>query len=139
MHIVQKSAPQARDYIRQKLIAYNTAQLPPGLQEPKEEISFHLENDAGEVIGGVAVTMYWEHLHIDFFWVDERCRHAGHGSRLLREVERFAREKGCRLIVLDTLSFQAPAFYQKHGYQVFGVLEDHPRGFSQAFLHKRLG
>lgn len=138
MHIVQKSAPQARDYIRQKLIAYNTAQLPPDLQEPKKEISFHLENDAGEVIGGVAATMYWEHLHIDFFWVDERCRHEGHGSRLLREVERFAREKGCRLIVLDTLSFQAPAFYQKHGYLVFGVLEDHPRGFSQTFLHKRL-
>ena len=90
------------------------------------------------MIGGVAATMYWEHVHIDFFWVDQRCRHAGHGSRLLREVERFAREQGCRLIVLDTLSFQAPEFYKKNGYQVFGVLEDHPRGFSQTFLQKRL-
>jgi GNAT superfamily N-acetyltransferase len=60
------------------------------------------------------------------------------GSQLLNEIEQLAKEKGCRLICLDTFSFQAPGFYKKHGYKVFGVLEDHPKGFNQYFLEKRL-
>lgn len=47
-------------------------------------------------------------------------------------------EKGCRLILLDSFSFQAPDFYKKHGYREYGVVEDHPKGHSQHFLEKRL-
>lgn len=53
-------------------------------------------------------------------------------------MEDFAVEKGCRFIYLDTFSFQAPGFYKKNGYEIFGMLEDHPKGFNQYFLHKKL-
>lgn len=47
-------------------------------------------------------------------------------------------EKECRLINLDTFSFQAPDFYKKHGYKVIGVSEDHPKGHNHYYLEKRL-
>ncbi len=54
------------------------------------------------------------------------------------KLEDIAKEKGCRLILLDSFSFQAPEFYKKHGYREYGVVEDHPKGHSQHFLEKRL-
>jgi ribosomal protein S18 acetylase RimI-like enzyme len=61
----------------------------------------------------------------------------GYGSQLLNKIENFAIERERRFIYLDTLSFQAPEFYKKNGYQVFGTLENHPKGFNQYFLQKR--
>lgn len=75
--------------------------------------------------------MFWHHVHIDILWVDENFRENGYGSKLVKKVEDLAVEKGCRFIYLDTFSFQAPEFYKKNGYEVFGMLEDHPKGFNQ--------
>jgi hypothetical protein len=41
------------------------------------------------------------------------------------------------ILWLDTFSFQARPFYEKLGYEVFGQLEDYPRGHSRYFLQKR--
>jgi hypothetical protein len=40
--------------------------------------------------------------------------------------------------ILDTYSFQAPGFYQRLGYEVFGVIHGYPRGYQKWFLKKRL-
>jgi ribosomal protein S18 acetylase RimI-like enzyme len=138
MKITQKSDQKDRDYIRKKVIEHNMTQLPEELKTPKEEVCFFLESDDGEILGGITGTMYWQHLHIDFLWVDKQLRNEGYGSQLLNQIEEVAKERECRLIFLDTLSFQAPDFYKKNGYKVFGVIEDHPKGFNQYFLEKRL-
>ena len=62
----------------------------------------------------------------------------GLGSKLLAEVERTAVEAGCTLIHLDTFDFQAKDFYLRHGYEVFGVLEDCPEGHCRYYLKKKL-
>lgn len=72
-------------------------------------------------------------MHIDFLWIEDKLRHQGYGTKLLHKIEGIAKEKKCRLIMLDTFSFQAPEFYKE-----FGLLKDHPKGFSQHFLEKRL-
>ena len=41
---------------------------------------------------------------------------------IIREVERIAREKGCRVVTLGTASYMARPFYEKHGYTVFTTL-----------------
>lgn len=53
-------------------------------------------------------------------------------------AEAIAHDKGCVGVWLDTFSFQAPDFYQKLGYSVFGELKDYPPGYSRFFLQKRL-
>ena len=49
----------------------------------------------------------------------------------------FNREKAvhreCFHTHLDTMSFQALPFYQKHGYEVYGVLNDMPSGHQRYF------
>jgi ribosomal protein S18 acetylase RimI-like enzyme len=77
-------------------------------------------------------------MHVNFVWVTEALRGQRHGTRLMDAAESFAVEHGCTSATLETLSFQAPGFYAKRGYEVFGTLEDYPPGHSKFFLRKRL-
>jgi hypothetical protein len=49
-----------------------------------------------------------------------------------------ARWRGARNAYLDTFSFQAPDFYQRHGYRVFGELVDFPPGHTRYYMTKQL-
>lgn len=48
-------------------------------------------------------------------------------------------KRGCQYAYLDTFSFQAPEFYQKRGYVIFGELPNFPEGHHRFFLKKELG
>ena len=60
------------------------------------------------------------------------------GTQLLQAAEQEAQVRGCQYVILDSYNFQAPGFYQKHGYEVFVVLKDHPRNHRNYYLRKRL-
>ncbi|AVR00225.1 GNAT family N-acetyltransferase [Oceanobacillus iheyensis] len=138
MEIIQQWNQSESDFIRKRLIEYNMENLPDEVKTPYENISFVVKDNKGEIIGGITGEMFWHHVHIDILWVDENFRENGYGSKLVKKLEDFAIEKGCRFIYLDTFSFQAPEFYKKNGYEIFGMLENHPKGFNQYFLHKKL-
>jgi GNAT superfamily N-acetyltransferase len=91
-----------------------------------------------EIMGGLVGGTYWGWLNVDYLWVSEDARGMGFGTRILHMAEEEARRRGCHSVHLDTLSFQALPFYQKHGYTVFGALEDHPLGHTRYFLKKKL-
>ncbi|WP_337018931.1 GNAT family N-acetyltransferase [Oceanobacillus massiliensis] len=137
MNIIQQGKQEDSEFIRKSLIAYNMQQVPDHIKTPNEDINFVLKNNNGEIVGGITGNMYWHHLKVNFLWIDENVRKEGYGSKLLKKIEEFAIHNGCRLIWLDTFSFQAPEFYKKNGYEVFGMLENHPEGFNQYFLQKR--
>ncbi len=102
-------------------------------------VSVFLRADDGALHGGAIGNAWASWLHVDFLWVDEASRRQGWGGRLLRAIEDRARERGCTHAYLDTFSFQAgPRFYQRFGYEVFGVLPDHPAGHTHHFLWRRL-
>jgi len=77
-------------------------------------------------------------LYIDLLWVTEDLRSRGHGYRLLMFAEEEARRRAARSAYIDAFSFQAPDFYEQHGYQVFGELQEFPLGHQRYFLAKRL-
>ena len=58
---------------------------------------------------------------------------------MIEAAEREGRARGCRLATLETHSFQAPEFYRKLGWEVFGVLDDYPAGHRKYYLKKSLG
>ena len=100
--------------------------VPREVDTDEEEFVLKVENENGEVIGGCIAQAYeyhWSRMFLDTLWVDERYRHQGIGSLIIREVERIAREKGCRVVTLGTASFMARPFYEKHGYTVFTTLK----------------
>ena len=80
----------------------------------------------------------WRVIYIDILWVDEKYRENRLGTKLLKEIERIATEENCSLIHLDTFDFQAKNFYIKHGYEIFGVLDDCPKNHCRYYLKKKL-
>ena len=114
--------------------------VPLEVDAEEEEFVLKIENETGEIIGGCIATAYeyhWSRMFLNDLWVDERYRHHGIGSMILREVERIAREKGCRVVTLGTASFMARPFYEKHGYMVFTTLKK-PNGYLSYSLVKFL-
>ena len=100
--------------------------VPREVDADEDEFVLKIENENGEIIGGCIAEAYeyhWSRLFLNTLWVDERYRHLGLGSMIIREVERIAREKGCRVVTLGTASFMARPFYEKHGYTVFTTLK----------------
>lgn len=137
LNIVQQWDQTDSDFIRKKVIEYNMEQLPENLKTSNDNVSFILKDDEGKIIGGITANIFWNHMHIESLWVDKSVREKGFGRELLKRIESYALDKGCRFIFLDTFSFQAPEFYKNNGYEVFGTIEDHPKGFNQYFLYKK--
>lgn len=94
-------------------------------------------DNAGKVQGGVLGQTYWSWCVIDVLAVAEPYRRQGIGSRLLAKAEEIARGRGCIGVRLDTVSFQAPDFYRRHGYTEFGRLDDYPPGHTYHWFMKR--
>ena len=95
-------------------------------------------DEAENVIGGILGGTYWGWMYVDILWVDENHRKKGIGSRLLCKAEEEAVRRGCHHVHLDTMSWQAPEFYKKHGYEVIGILPDIPKGNQKYLLMKAL-
>ncbi|QHF45419.1 GNAT family N-acetyltransferase [Pseudomonas sp. S35] len=91
-----------------------------------------------QILGGITGKTTLGMAFLDLFHLPETLRGTGLGSRLLHAFEHEARRRGCANAVLYTLSFQAPGFYEKHGWVRFGEVPCEPAGSSRIFLSKRL-
>ena len=137
MRIELKLDPEAAeiDAVRDRLSAH-AEQARPGANY--QAVGFLLEDpQSGEVIGGLTGYALYDWLFVQFLAVPEELRGQGHGRRLMEEAEAWAREKGLTGMWLDTFAFQAPEFYEKLGFSVFGTIEDHPHGSRRLFFSKR--
>lgn len=101
-------------------------------------LCFVLQAPDEEVVGGVIGETHWDWLYINLMWIREDLRRRGYGKHLLELAEEEARKRGAKNAYLDTFSFQAPEFYEKYGYQVFGELEDFPEGHQRFYCRKEL-
>ena len=117
------------------LQSYNIAQAG---DNNYEVLCFVLRDAEEEIVGGMVGATYWDWLYVDLLWVKEELRDLGYGRKLLEEAEVVGRERGAQQAYLDTFSFQAPGFYEKCGYEVFGELSDFPPGSQRFFMRKTL-
>lgn len=139
MNITETWIAKENSMVRPKLLQYNLAQAAGKLSDEAETVELTLHDDSGEVTAGLTASIYWRQMHVDFLWVDETLRGQSIGTKLLEQAEQLARSRSLRYIQLETFSFQAPGFYQKLGFTIFGVLEDSPYdGAKQYYLKKEL-
>ena len=125
----------AWEVIGQGITEYNTQQAG---EDQGKNLCFVLQNPDGEIVGGVIGSTYWDWLYVNLMWLREDLRGQGFGKELLSLAEEEAHQRGAMDAYLDTFSFQAPGFYQKQGYEVFGQLDDFPTGHQRFFLKKKL-
>ena len=95
-------------------------------------------DENNSIIAGILGGTYWGWLHIDILWVAEKYRMQGIGSKLLKAAEEEAKKRGCHSVHIDTMSWQAPEFYKKHGYKIISELENIPAGNKKFHLIKEL-
>jgi 8-oxo-dGTP pyrophosphatase MutT (NUDIX family) len=96
-----------------------------------------VRNEAGEIMAALVGSTYAGWLFVAMLWVHADLRRRGIGSQLLALAERRAAEHGYHSAMLDTFSFQGPAFYPRFGYRLYGAL-DYPPDHRRFFLWKPL-
>jgi ribosomal protein S18 acetylase RimI-like enzyme len=101
-------------------------------------LSVKAVDDAGELVGGLTGWTWAGLLGIDMLWIREGSRGDGWGSRLLRAAEEEARRRGCDRACVSSFTFQAPAFYQGHGYTETGRTLGIPGGAEDVHMFKKL-
>jgi GNAT superfamily N-acetyltransferase len=94
--------------------------------------------EQNRIVGGICGNTWGGTCEVRQFWVEQSQRGRGLGTALFHAAEREAQRRGCTQIVLITFSFQAPAFYERHGFEVLATIEDHPRGHRNLLMRKRL-
>lgn len=121
--------------VREELAKFNDAYVGKDGHTPLCLVEY---DENGNMIGGLIGGTYWGWMYVDILWVHEDHRKKGIGSLLLSEAEKEAIRRGCHHVHLDTMSWQAPGFYQKHGYEIIGILPDIPKGNQKYLLKKAL-
>ena len=70
---------------------------------------------------------------LDYSWV------LGIQAQCIRKQVNFEfRQRGCKYAFVDTFSFQAPTFYEKHGYREVFTIEDYPYTEKRHYYTKAL-
>jgi GNAT superfamily N-acetyltransferase/predicted enzyme related to lactoylglutathione lyase len=92
----------------------------------------------GTIVGGAMALLNWTWLYLALLWVAPELRGTGLGHALLARIERVGVDAGCTDVHLDTFSYQARPFYERHGYEVFAALERYPDDHRRYFMRKRL-
>ncbi|MCK0473235.1 GNAT family N-acetyltransferase [Halalkalibacter sp. APA_J-10(15)] len=138
LKIMKELDREAKQYVDDSLYNYNLKHFPKDLGNRYEDIGLFIKDDKGIVHGGLIASICWNWLEIYHLIVDEDIRAQGYGTKLLLKAEKIALEKQCDFIKLDTLSFQALGFYEKHGYTVFGTLDNVGRDHKHYYLKKDL-
>ncbi len=136
---IQTANKEECGFIDDQIVNYNISKVPF-----TQELSFIglnkvIKDEEGNIIAGILGVLYcWNCLYIDVLWVDAEYRNSMLGSKLLKEVEEEAKNKGSKLVHLDTFDFQAKDFYLKQGYSVFGEMENCPDGHIRYYMNKIL-
>ena len=102
---------------------------------PARELTVQL-HDEGGLVGGLSGWTWGVAAGIGMTWVRADRRGDGTASRLLTAFENEARARGCTHVFTTSFTFQAPGFYERHGYVELFRWQDLPV-VGQADVHLR--
>lgn len=135
IEVTQEAQPETRALIARRLQEFNAPYLG---NDPFGTLDVYVRNSDGQVVGGLVGEFAFGWFSIHVLWIAENLRGSGLGATILQAAENAAVEKGCHGAILETMSFQAPLFYQKRGYVRVGVVDDYPGGAQKIFMRKVL-
>lgn len=132
---LENTESQKSQIIGDLIRSYNRSKREVAESEP---LNLYVEDDSGELMAGLVAETFGNWLEIEYLFVKEDLRGQGIGSQLLQRAESEAKKRNCRYAFVNTYQFQAPAFYQKHGYQEVFTLKDYPCTGQRHYYQKDL-
>ncbi|WP_290491401.1 MULTISPECIES: GNAT family N-acetyltransferase [unclassified Aerococcus] len=102
-----------------------TKEMFPELDNESKELSFLYEEN-GKILGRIVGFLHWDHIQIELFFVSKDSRGKGVGISLFSKIEELARQNKVSYILLETMSFNAPTFYEKRGFELLATIENSP-------------
>jgi ribosomal protein S18 acetylase RimI-like enzyme len=106
--------------------------------EKVKPFSFFVKDQTGKIHAGAIGITYYGCLYVDLLWVEKPLRKAGWGSKLIREAEKIGHERACTFATVNTMDWEALAFYQKLGYQIEFTREGYIHNSKKFMLRKPL-
>jgi ribosomal protein S18 acetylase RimI-like enzyme len=112
------------DYITGQLVEFNRASTTALVVPESTPLPLQItildpdQNIVGGLIGRMHAIPQW--LEVTVIWVDAAVRGQGLGQRLMAEAEHAAWQRRCRFARAITSNFQAPGFYSRLSYELYG-------------------
>jgi putative acetyltransferase len=134
---IARSLTEALDNWHRRLYPVEMAQLTPQRLEaiPESDLIFMIIRTlSGAAVGcGAVVLRLAGEGEVKHLWIDPEHRGHGLGERLLSQLERQARQEGCRRLILTTVSRQhgAVTLYLRNGYR---FIDDGPKAVMEKTL-----
>ena len=136
MHIrLENTESQKAQKIGELVRSYNRSKREAA---KSKSLSLYVEDDSGELLAGLVAETFGNWLEIEYLFVKEELRGQGIGSQLLQRAESEAKKRNCCFACVNTYQFQAPTFYQKHGYKEVFTLKDYPCTGQRHYYQKDL-
>ena len=132
---LENTESQKSQIIGDLIRSYNRSKREVSESEP---LNLYVEDEHGEIMAGLVAETFGNWLEIEYLFVKEDLRGQGIGSQLLQRAESEAKKRNCRFAFVNTYQFQAPAFYQKHGYKEVFTLKDYPYTGQRHYYQKDL-
>ena len=132
---LENTESQKSQIIGDLIRSYNRSKREAAESEP---LNLYVEDDSGQLMAGLVAETFGNWLEIEYLFVKEDLRGQGIGSQLLQQAESEAKKRNCRFAFVNTYQFQAPAFYQKHGYKEVFTLKDYPYTGQRHYYQKDL-
>lgn len=133
--ITDEIKPADQTEIFEGLLEYNLARIE---DRTPRDLGIYYENADGKKLAGLIGETHGNWLTVRYLWVSQALRGRRLGSKLLEQAEAEAKKRGCKYAFLDTFGFQAPAFYQKHGYAEVFALAEYPITGKRHYFTKTL-
>jgi GNAT superfamily N-acetyltransferase len=118
------------------LAAFNEAKT--GYRDSRPLAALARDPDTGETLGGMIGRTSYGLLFVELVYLPDTLRGQDIGTSLLRMMEAEGVRRGCKSGMLYTITFQAPGFYEKHGWTEFGRVACDPPGTARVFMSKTL-
>lgn len=125
---------EASQIVNDGLLAYNSQ----ATNETLSSFNIYAKDSSGNVIGGIESHIDSNAVYVTALWVSLAARKQRIGSELLEKIEKEGKKRGCAYIKASTFAFQAPAFYEKHGYETVGILPDYVKEHATVLMRKSL-
>jgi len=134
--VIGKEDPALDQRLNDELDRYNAGATTD--VAPAVELTVKVEQD-GELVAGVSGWTWGQAAGVGMTWVHEDQRGSGVGARALAAFEREAVDRGCTHVFVTSFTFQAPAFYQRLGYEEIFRWESVPTpGRDDVHMRKQL-